>query len=217
MAADTTPRTRYHHGQLRQALLDATLALVIEQGMSAWSLRDVARRVGVSPAAPFRHFDSKHALLAAIAEQGMQRFVADIAREVEAAPAEGRLQAMGVGYLRWAIANPAQFMVISDRSLFNLAQSPTLLAQSEAVMGQMDALLQARYGQHPGFALEQARLMFRAQAYGLARMAVDRHLEEWAIPPEQALEHCLRVLDQFFILLPGCGGQTGARSHALPA
>lgn len=217
MTTETAKRTRYHHGQLRQALLDATLTLVIEQGMSAWSLRDVARRVGVSPAAPFRHFESKHALLAAIAEQGMQRFVNDIASEVEAAPPQARLQAMGVGYLRWAINNPAQFMVISDRSLFNLAQSPALLAQSEAVMGQMDGLLQARYGKHPGFELAHARLMFRAQAYGLARMAVDRHLEEWGIQPEQALAHCLHVLDQFFTLLPVCDANAAGHTAVLPA
>ncbi|MBI5425658.1 MAG: TetR/AcrR family transcriptional regulator [Opitutae bacterium] len=196
------PRKTYHHGSLRQALLDATLALVVEQGVNGWSLRDVARRIGVSSAAPFRHFESKAALLSAVAELGMHDFVAAVAREVEAAEPERQLHAMGVGYLRWAIGNPAQFIVVSDRSLFNLAQAPALLAQSESVMEQLDRRLIARYGSRPDFMLAPGRLVFRAQVYGLARMAVDRHLEEWSVSPRETLDYCLRILDQFFALLP---------------
>ena len=53
----------YHHGDLRRALLDATVQLIEEQGLEAVSVREVARRTGVSPGAPFRHFPSRTALL----------------------------------------------------------------------------------------------------------------------------------------------------------
>lgn len=66
----------YHHGDLRVALLRASLDLMREQGDHRLTLREVARRVGVSHAAPFRHFRDKNALLAAIAEEGFLRLTA---------------------------------------------------------------------------------------------------------------------------------------------
>lgn len=200
--AKAPQKNSYHHGQLREALLATTLQLVQEKGMHDWSLRDVARQLGVSAAAPFRHFDSKQALLAAVAEQAMQQFAAAVAQGMQAG-ADDPLRAMGHAYLHWAIGHPAAFTVISSRDVLNLAQQPALLAQSEAVMTQLEALLLQRFGQQPGFMVQPARLAFRAQVYGLARMVVDRHLEEWAIPPTQYLDECLAALDQFLLLLPG--------------
>ena len=200
--ATAPQKNSYHHGQLREALLATTLQLVQEKGVNDWSLRDVARQLGVSAAAPFRHFDSKQALLAAVAEQAMQQFAAAVAQGMQAG-GDDPLRAMGQAYLRWAIAHPAAFHVISNRDVLNLAQQPGLLAQSEAVMAQLEALLQQRFGQQPGFVAQHARLAFRAQVYGLARMAVDRHLEEWAIAPACYLDECLAALDQFLLLLPG--------------
>jgi len=63
-------RGRYHHGDLRRALLDAALELLAREGASALTLREVARRAGVTHAAPYRHFTDKQALLAAVAEEG---------------------------------------------------------------------------------------------------------------------------------------------------
>jgi AcrR family transcriptional regulator len=63
-------RTGYHHGDLRRALLDASLALVAEGGIGALSLREVARKAGVSHNAPYHHFKDRGSLLAALAEEG---------------------------------------------------------------------------------------------------------------------------------------------------
>ena len=69
-------RATYHHGDLRQALIDATLAIIVEDRDAAnVSLRAAARRVGVSQAAPYRHFANKDALLAAVAEEGFQQLL----------------------------------------------------------------------------------------------------------------------------------------------
>ena len=62
----------YHHGDLRRALIEASLALISEEGFSALTLREVARRAGVTHAAPYRHFLDKEALLAAVAEEGFR-------------------------------------------------------------------------------------------------------------------------------------------------
>src|SRR2546428_12445613 len=65
------PERRYHHGDLRRALVDAALALISEGELGTFSLREVARRAGVTPAAPYHHFKDKTALLAAVAEGGV--------------------------------------------------------------------------------------------------------------------------------------------------
>ena len=68
----------YHHGDLRRVLIDAALQLVGEGGPEAVSVREAARRAGVSPGAPFRHFPSRDALMQAVAEEAQRRFRAEI-------------------------------------------------------------------------------------------------------------------------------------------
>lgn len=107
-------RRSYHHGDLRRVLLDASLALVEERGISALSLREVARKAGVSHNAPYHHFPDKGNLLAAIAEEGFQA----LARESTAARAaagtdpRARLEACGQAYVRFALKSPAHFRVM---------------------------------------------------------------------------------------------------------
>src|SRR2546429_977719 len=69
----------YHHGNLRQALIDAALELIEERGVPALTLREVARQVGVTHAAPQRHFADRAALVAAVAEQGFRGLAAHVA------------------------------------------------------------------------------------------------------------------------------------------
>ena len=77
----------YHHGDLRRVLIEAALQLVEEGGADAVSVREAARRAGVSPGAPFRHFPSRDALMNAVAEEAQARFRAEIDRALAAAPA----------------------------------------------------------------------------------------------------------------------------------
>ena len=77
----------YHHGDLRRVLIDAALQLVGEGGAEAVSVREAARRAGVSPGAPFRHFPSRDALMSAVAEEAQRRFRAEIEAALAEAPA----------------------------------------------------------------------------------------------------------------------------------
>src|SRR5437899_12248125 len=90
----------YHHGNLRQALIDAALELIEERGVSALTLREVARRVGVTHAAPQRHFADRAALVAAVAEQGFRGLAAHVAagRRSARTPAQRR-RTLGRGYV----------------------------------------------------------------------------------------------------------------------
>src|SRR5688572_18467296 len=88
----------YHHGDLRRALLDAGLALIEEQGAAAFTLREAARRAGVSQAAPYRHFVDKNALVGALAEEGFRALAARMRAEVSRVGA-GSMAPLGMGYL----------------------------------------------------------------------------------------------------------------------
>src|SRR5205809_251901 len=89
----------YHHGDLRRVLIEAALDLVEQGGVEAVSVREAARRAGVSPGAPFRHFQSRSALIAAVAEEAQRRFRAEIATAIAEAPGGdplARFRAIGV-------------------------------------------------------------------------------------------------------------------------
>ncbi|AKU92384.1 TetR/AcrR family transcriptional regulator [Vulgatibacter incomptus] len=105
---------RYHHGDLRRALLDAALEQVQQEGAATLSLREVARRAGVTHAAPYRHFASKEALLAAVAEEGFRTLREGLleASVRLAGDPLGKLQAIGVAYVLFAVAHPAHFRVM---------------------------------------------------------------------------------------------------------
>lgn len=115
----TRRRHAYHHGDLRRALIAATLECVVETGSTfAVTLREAARRVGVSHNAPYRHFEDKEALLTTIAEEGFValRQTLESAREGVASP-EQRFLATGHAYLRFAIDRPGYLIVMHSPEL----------------------------------------------------------------------------------------------------
>ena len=100
----------YHHGDLRRALLDAAEALMAE-GDDDPSLRAVARRAGVSHAAPYKHFADRHALRAGVAERGFEALRGEMDRAAAAA-AQAPLRAIGRAYLGFALAHPARYRLM---------------------------------------------------------------------------------------------------------
>ena len=112
----TSANSPYHHGNLRQALLEAALIILEKEGEAGLGLRDLARAVGVSAAAPYRHFDSRAALLEALAVTGFQRFSAAM-EAVAASNPPDPMAAMGKTYVLFALSNA---------NLFRLMFSPQL-------------------------------------------------------------------------------------------
>jgi AcrR family transcriptional regulator len=111
----TEPERKYHHGDLWRALVDAALTLIAEGELGTLSLREVARRAGVTSAAPYHHFKDKTALLAAVAEEGFvalcKRLEAALAR-ISSADLRGRFGALARAYLEFARAHPAHYRVM---------------------------------------------------------------------------------------------------------
>jgi AcrR family transcriptional regulator len=110
-----TRSTPYHHGNLRKALLDAAVALIGEVGPRGFTLREVARRAGVSHNAPYRHFASKDDLLLAVAAEGFERLAAVMREALEPGrSARERLELCGCGYVDFSLRWPQHLLVMFD-------------------------------------------------------------------------------------------------------
>lgn len=190
----------YHHGDLRRVLVEAAFELVGEGGAEAVSVRETARRAGVSPAAPFRHFASRDALLAAVAEEAQHRFRAEIDKALARAPADDPLQqfrCLGLAYLRWAMRNPTHFEVISSRRLFDHDGSALVSSDNAGVIGLTERILKEAHarGQLGTADLKQVLIAGRALVYGYARMAIDGHFPRWGVADGEATAEA--ILDLF--------------------
>ncbi|HET9318759.1 MAG TPA: TetR/AcrR family transcriptional regulator [Bryobacteraceae bacterium] len=178
-------RARYHHGNLKAAVVDATVALIEERGVENVSVREAAKRVGVSSGAPFRHFPTRTALLTAVAEQAtrllLDAMTAALARHRSAGPME-RFRALGDAYMRWAIAHPTQFAIVSNRKLIDYDSSASLGPDNDKIRALMHEVLnEAReQGLLRARNVDEIVLAARATAYGVARMHVDGHFAQWA-------------------------------------
>ena len=102
----------YHHGDLKKTLLDAAWAIVADEGAAAFSLRQIARTAGVDPAAVYRHFKSKDAILSALSQRAfaeLAQTMEDSLSELDGAPAKTRLTTIGAAYIHYATSNPHLF------------------------------------------------------------------------------------------------------------
>jgi AcrR family transcriptional regulator len=103
---------RYHHGDLRAACLCAALELLEEDGAGALSLRAVARRAGVSPGAPYRHYADRDALISAVASVGYRELATHLAAAHPSPSTPDDLAAVAVAYVEFALDRPALFRVM---------------------------------------------------------------------------------------------------------
>lgn len=173
------PKQGYHHGDLARALIDGAITLINEQGPRGWSLRAVAKLAGVSPAAPYRHFADKEALLAAVAEEGflmLQEFMdEDIPEGLSPRP---RLERLGLAYVRFAQRHPAHFRVMFGPDIENKPAYTGLYEASQQtftrILENFEAL--CTQGELAGQDPEVLTLAFWAQIHGLTSLILDRQV-----------------------------------------
>jgi AcrR family transcriptional regulator len=141
MARDKTAKP-YHHGELREALVAAGRKLLEEQGLRGFTLRECARRAGVSHAAPAHHFASIDDLLAEIATRGYRELIAAMEAEARRAGAEpaARLVGQGVGYMAFAAAHPALFQLMFNREASRFETPGLAAAAKEAYQLHLSAV-----------------------------------------------------------------------------
>jgi AcrR family transcriptional regulator len=191
---------RYHHGDLASALLDAGEAELADKGIEAFSLRGVAKRAGVSHAAPAHHFRDVNGLLTAIAARGFERFVArqeDFRRQAPDTP-RARLVASGVGYVVFAQEHPALFRLMfgSSRPDFADAGLGSAAAAAHADLARHVAAITGRdpAAQPDPQAMADVACVW-ALAHGLADLLVAGRLAAVAaLPAQRRLETIAALL-----------------------
>lgn len=192
MTESHAERSTYHHGALPEALVAAALALLDEDGQGAVTMREVARRAGVSAGAPFRHFADRQALLTEVSDRVLADFEQWQRAEIKGSGGTA-MRAIGLGFVRYAIHHPHRFELVRSR-VFTASRQPELRQRlsgiDEALTESIVADQQA--GQlRPG---DPALVGLAGQAlvYGLAQMIIDGYL-----PSEKAEELTVQVLDTF--------------------
>lgn len=172
----------YHHGNLPAALIEAALALIVEKGPEALTIREVAARAGVSHAAPYRHFADKSALMAAMAKEGFDLMVARMHHRMGAYPDDAllRLKYCGIGYIEFAMAHPAHYRVMFGPQL-DQRTAPEALKQSAATSFQtlFDAITacQAAGVMQAGDPMAMA-LAAWSMVHGFSMLLIDRLVQE---------------------------------------
>jgi len=178
----------YHHGSLREALLVAGRELLAERGPDAFSLSELARRVGVSTAAPYRHFADRDAIIDALADEGYVIFHAALREAVAAAADPGDAVArIGVAYLRFAVEHPAVFQIMFRDREGRPAEygPPSFQTFFEAVvLAQQEGYLADRYPAHSVARSIWATLHGAAvldSAGGFSKLGIGAPLEQLAV------------------------------------
>lgn len=176
-----TPMTRpapYHHGNLPQTLLDSALQLIAEVGPVGFTLREVARRAGVSHNAPYRHFRDKEDLMAAVAAQGYQELNdAMLEGAAQASNPLGRLHSAGLAYIAFALKRPQHFAVMFEAP-FPEERHPVAAQAAKTAFSTLMSLVQAAQDaqQLPeGRPADQALLAW-SMVHGVAKLAITGRL-----------------------------------------
>ena len=182
----------YHHGDLREQLLQAGEAALLEIPIESVSLREIARRAGVSHAAPKHHFSTLGDLLGEIAARGYQKFVTaldEASRHTSVQTAEGRLMAMGWAYLRFAEANPAIYALMFGK-IDRMTMTPNMVKHSIAAWLQLEDGVAAIVGRNLA---PTGALHVWSSVHGLSMLKAERRL-----PPHLMLhaaeENTLRMM-----------------------
>jgi len=208
----------YHHGDLRSALIAASLALIDEGGVQALSLRKAAKKAGVSAAAPYHHFESRSALLAAIAVEGFKLLNEAMAcARTDAMSCGEGMGACGRSYVRFAREHPAYFRVMFRPELAD----PTEFPELEEVAAPVFELLVATViegqesGEVPPGETQSYVLLAWSIAHGLSSLIIDGPLgagfSKIDVPVDQLADVVIGTLRQLF------QGAARARASAPPS
>ena len=164
----------YHHGDLRKALLDAAATLLAEGGVDAVSVREAARRLGVSPRAPYQHFRDKESLLSALAIDAFEQLGRALVSADDAAAPGQEVEEQAIAYVQFAQQAPARFQLMfgprrgaSDSDL-GMAKKAAFAVSERRV----------RELSQPGDDAEARIVGYWSFAHGLAGLLLDTHLTD---------------------------------------
>jgi AcrR family transcriptional regulator len=186
----------YHHGDLRRALLASGLKLLEKLGPAQVSLREAARAAGVSHNAPYRHFDSREALLAALATEGFEALAAAMEKAAQGKEGLERLRAIGAAYITFARKKPAVYLLMFGPEL-RKDVFPALKAAAEK---SFEILRQTIAEAAPAQTQRAAAIGAWALVHGLSHLIADRQL-----PDDLSVDATLDALIENVLAIYGQG------------
>lgn len=166
----------YHHGDLQEALIAATEEILAEQGAEGFTLREAARRAGVSPAAPAHHFGNAPGLLTEVAIRGYDALGAAL-KQAAARKGTGhqKLQAQGLAYVEFALTYPGRFqMMFSNKRL--VADDERLRRAIKAAHREFELVVEELASHTPGMTPKQAKIAATvawSTVHGFAKLALE--------------------------------------------
>ena len=196
----------YHHGNLRQALIDATLALIVERGPQGFTVSEAAKVADVTPAAVYRHFAGRDDLLAEVARQGFDIFAAlmEYAYDSGRPTALAAFEATGRAYLAFARKYPGHYQAMFESGLSpaNHPDLATVAAKARAVLERAaEALsLQLPTGKRPPATMFAAHIW--AMSHGVVELFMRGNGTNTPFPPEELLEAGIGIYLRGMGLLP---------------
>jgi AcrR family transcriptional regulator len=167
-----SPKATYHHGDLGPALLRAAMQLLDEGGESALSLRAVARRAGVSPAAPYRHYADREALVSAVAAVGYRELAERLAAAHPSPSTADQLVSVAIAYVQFALDRPALFRTMFGEPCDR--DNDERIAATAAVSQYVRAIVERNFPEAEADALATA---IWALVHGLAVLHLDGKLD----------------------------------------
>jgi AcrR family transcriptional regulator len=175
-------RVAYHHGDLRNALIERALAALRTVGPESLSVRALAGEIGVSPSAAYRHFADREALLAELARIGFERLRESMAGAAAAAARRAprtAVRAMGSAYVRFAVAEPELYRLMFGAQRVDKSKYPELRAAAAQTYDTLRTAVMRMTPQAPKGSQELGRLTLRcwAMVHGLASLRIDRLIE----------------------------------------
>lgn len=200
MTAQTTEHERYHHGDLRSAIIITAERILTESGGAEVTFRRIAREIGVSHNAPYRHFRNQAELFAAISQRGYGK----LRQRLEQAATDSRedvrglLERFGWDYVAFALENANLYRLMFSYDVLSFdaaADQPELLRTFDHAAEALTAVF--AQGQHDGqFRSGDARtqaLTFWSMLHGLALLWIDRQAAPYFVPPDMAAERAVRA------------------------
>ncbi len=187
------PRSTYHHGDLRAALIETAIELIAQEGVRDFSMAEASRRIGVAPSAPYAHFADRDDLLAAVAVHGYETFRREfMPQDLRIGPAQ-RLAELGRAYVRFAAAHEALFATLFVAEL-DKTRHPEIKAAEAPIDAVFEECVRALTETGVESAIEDLAAALEATAHGHAVLLLDGRFGAGEQAAEQAGERAARAV-----------------------
>jgi AcrR family transcriptional regulator len=205
---NTVKTKPYHHGDLRQALIDAAESVLAARGVENFSLREAARRAGVSPGAPAHHFGDVRGLLTAVAERAFRDLTARLTRAALAPNRPDKLKQLAISYVEFAVSEPARFNLMWRTAILD----PNNRDYREAADRAFAVLNKAVSGSEKLVAIPSDPALAPSIAiwsliHGFARAALDGNFGDGPV----AISHAVKILLPAVLACAGVFADDGGR------